>query len=202
MSLDLAAKVLGVDLMGYGPRGGLLSRPSGLDDPKWRVEPFHPNIMENGELGLHRFSKPCDTANPGKKNEQSWHRMAAHMLVAGNTNKEIASAAGVCEATISGLRAQRWFQDLCATIANGTGKEILGALKSEALASVEKLVELRSGAESERVQLSAAIAILEHSEGKPVQKILSASVHQSLAPKEEFAELQRELEMLRNRSAA
>jgi hypothetical protein len=46
--------------------------------------------------------------------------MAAYMLNAGRTNSEIAIAAGVKAGEVGVLRQQRWFQELCATIADST----------------------------------------------------------------------------------
>jgi hypothetical protein len=185
----LALKVLNGEKV--GPRGGNLNNPKQY--PEARRSGFNGEITE-----LHRFEKDHDSALCGIQNEQPWHRMAAYMLLAGRTNSEIAMAAGVVPTTVSLLRAQRWFQQLLATIANKAGDEIIGILQSEAAASVQKLVELRDCAESERVQLSAAQTLVEQAHGKPTQKILSHSSHTSYqSPKEELDEIQRELAALR-----
>lgn len=176
-----------------GPRGGATETEA--MKPDWRRAGFNggPDLM------LHRFEKP-DTATVGKKDEQPWHRMAAFMLLAGRTNSEIAAAAQVTPALVSHLRSQRWFQELLAILANEAGEAVTGVLAAEALASVEKLVALRDGAESERTQLSAALALLEHANGKPVQKVLSSSVHVHASPQEEMDAIQQELAALRGRS--
>lgn len=175
-----------------GPRGGDLENPA--LHPQWRRAEFDGDTSK-----LHRFEKDHDSTANGWKNEQPWHRMAAYMLNAGRTNSEIAMAAGVEPNTVSLLRAQRWFQQLCATIANEEGGEILGLVRSEAAASVEKLVTLRDTAESERVQLAAATTLLEQAHGKPVQKNLNfTSRRPSLSPQEEYEQLQAELKALQN----
>jgi hypothetical protein len=197
-SIDEALKLLQRDSTKpsneVGPRGGNLSNPA--QHPEWRKSEFNGSI----EKGLHRFVDPEDKATGGQKNEQVWHRMAAFMLVAGRTNSEIAMAAGVTPGEISLLKQQRWFQELCATIANEEGEEVLGYLSSEAVASISKLVDLRDLAESESIQLAAARTLLEQAHGKPVQKVISdVTSRRGMSPQEEMEQLQNELAALRNR---
>lgn len=140
-------------------------------------------------------------AAAGVMNEQPWHRMAAYMLNAGRTNSEIAMAAGVRPGEVSILKSQRWFQELCATIANDDGEEILGALKSECLNSIQKLVDLRDCAESETVQLAAARTLVEQAHGKPTQKIISdVTSRRAASPKEEMEQLNEELAALKGKT--
>lgn len=187
--MDEALKVLGV-----GARGGNTNNPNLA--PEYRRKQLNIDILPTGGIGLHRFEKD-DSATVGRKNEQPWHRMAAYMLNAGRTNSEIAMAAGVCPETVSQLRANKWFQELCAVIANTEGEEIVGAIKAEALASVNKLVSLRDGSENDQVQLAAARTILEHAQGKPIARIVSASSHTTYAsPEDEYNALQQELAAL------
>lgn len=176
-----------------GPRGGNLRNPD--QHPEWRKEQFHGSM----EHGLHRFIQPEDTATCGLKNELPWHRMAAYMLNAGRTNSEIAMAAGVATGEVSLLRQQRWFQELCATIANNDGEEVLGALKAEALDSIAKLAALRDYAESEAVQATCARTLLEQAHGKPLQKIVSdVTSRRAASPREEMEQLQNELAALKD----
>lgn len=186
MKMDTTIKV--------GPKGGDLNNPQ--QSPAFRQKPMTTHTMLNGEMSLHRFE---DTASNGTKNEQAWHRMAAYMILAGRTNSEIGLAAGVHPNTVAILKGNRWFQELLATIANNDGEEVIGTLKSEALESIAKLVDLRDGSESERVQLSAAITLLEHAHGKPIQKVVSLQHHSHLSPQEEMTEIQAELKRLRHR---
>jgi hypothetical protein len=176
-----------------GPKGGNLNNPD--QHPQWRTESFNGSI----EHGLHRFSKDTDSATGGVKNEQPWHRMAAYMLNAGRTNSEIAMAAGVRPDEVSLLKQQRWFQELCATIANTDGEDLLGLLRSEAAESITTLVKLRDFADSESIQLSAARTLLEQAHGKPIQKIISdVTTRRPKDPKEEMNQLTEELAALRD----
>lgn len=178
-----------------GPKGGNLNNP--LQKPHFRKEPYNGSISH----GLHRFIKTEDTATEGLKNEQPWHRMAAYMLNAGRTNSEIAMAAGVQPGEVSLLRQNRWFQELCATIANNDGEEVLGALKAEAIASINKLAILRDCAESESVQATCARTLLEQAHGKPIQKIFSdVTSRRAASPKEEYEQLTQELKELQGRT--
>ena len=174
-----------------GPLGGNLNNPD--QHPERRTAGFNGSI----EHGLHRFAKENDVAAMGVKDEQPWHRMAAYMLNAGRTNSEIAMAAGVRPGEVSILKSQRWFQELCATIANDDGEEVLGSLKAEALNSINKLVELRDFSESDAIQLSAARTLLEQSHGKPTQKIISdVTARRATSPREEMDQLTEELAAL------
>lgn len=126
--------------------------------------------------------------------------MAAYMIVAGRTDSEIAMAADVLPGEVAILKSQRWFQELLATIANADGEEIIGMLKSEVLASIVKLATLRDCAESEAVQASCARTLIEQSEGKPVQKVITDNIHRrGVTPQDEMEAIRQELEMLRGR---
>lgn len=185
---------VGVAPRRLGPRGGNLD----ARNPEARRRPLTAARLEDGTITLHNFR---ESAAWGREHELPWHRMAAHMLVAKIPTKKIAEAAGVTEATVHHLKANRWFQELLATIATDQGQEILNIVKGEALASVSKLVALRDNAESERVQLAAATTLLEHAEGKPVQRNVNISAHTTFRnEQEEYNELQKELESLRSMS--
>lgn len=178
-----------------GPHGGDLENPA--QHPERRNASFNGSISH----GLHRFVKSDDVAAMGIRDEQPWHRMAAYMLNAGRTNSEIAMAAGVKPGEVSILKSQRWFQELCATIANNDGEEVLGAIKAEALDSIKKLATLRDCAESEAVQMNCAKTLLEQANGKPFQKIISdVTTRRTASPKEEYDQLTSELANLRNGS--
>lgn len=181
-------------LNGVGPKGGNTNNPNLA--PEFRRKELNISLLPTGGMGLHRFEK-SDSATVGRKNELPWHRMAAYMLNAGRTNSEIAMAAGVVPETVSQLRANKWFQELCAVIANTEGEEVVGAIKSEALASVNMLVSLRDGSENDQVKLAASRTILEHAQGKPIARIVSASSHTTYAsPEDEYHALQTELAAL------
>jgi hypothetical protein len=183
-----------------GPRGGDLTNPKYR--PAARTAHFNGETLPNGGLGLH-FTKDYDTAANGKVNEQPWHRMAAYMLNAGRTNSEIAVAAGVAPITVSNLRAQRWFQELCATIANNFGEEIVGATQSYGLEAVENIHDIATDlAAPARTRLAANQILLEHAHGKPVQKTVAVVQHGRLSPEDEMTEIQAELQRLRSLSPA
>jgi transposase len=181
-----------------GPQGG------DLQDPRYYAErrraSFNAVELPEGPA-LHRFERE-DSCQPGLKNEQAWHRMAAHMILMGMSNKEIANAASVHPATVSILKAQRWFQELLAVLANEAGAGALALVQSEAVQSVLTLAELRDDAEAPpSVRLQAAKALMEQSMGKPTQRIESNVRTHSVSPQEEMEELQREIEALRRRDS-
>lgn len=188
--------------MNLGVHGGNLE--NAVLRPEARRAHFNAPIdPASGLPGLHKPDEFKDTATIGRKIELPWHRMAAFMLLNRRTNSEIAMAAGVDVTNISQLRSQRWFQELLATLANRDGEEISCVIKAEALASVEKLVELRDKSESERIQLAAATTLLEHAEGKPTQKVISLSATTTFSSeKEELESIQAELSALRNANPA
>lgn len=196
--VKLAKAVLGV-----GPRGGDLGNVNQY--PERRTAMLNVNDSGvNGMPGLHRFQK-ADTATMGTKNEQPWHRMAAFMLLAGRTNSEIAMAAGITPQTVCNLRAQRWFQDLLAVLANETGSDITGLLASEAQASLNKMIEVRDSTDDtvpERLRYQAARDIFELHHGKATQKIVSHTTHSSSvgkSPAEEMQEIVDQLAALREK---
>lgn len=176
-----------------GPLGGNLDNP--LQQPEARRAHLNAAIDPNTGLPeLHRKDGFRDVASAGRKNEQPWHRLAAYMLLAGRTNSEIAAAANVTPVTVSQLRCNRWFQELLATLSNHEGEDIKATIRAEAMASVQKLVELRDFSENERVQLTAATTLLEHAEGKPTQKVLSVSATTTFSSeKDELEAIQSEL---------
>lgn len=177
-----------------GPRGGDLNRA--VQEPERRRAEFRGETLDENVLGLHRFE---DSSNQGLKNEQPWHRMAAMLMLAGKSNKEIAELADCHVQGISILRGQRWFQELLAHLAAQTNKAAMGLLQGEAVASVEMIVAMRDDIDApKRVRLSAAQTILEHACGKPTQRVLSITAHTSYASaSEEMADIQQQLEALR-----
>lgn len=180
-------------MINKGPKGGNLDNP--VFNPERRRASLNAKPNETGLPGLHKYE---DVTRQGLKNEQPWHRMAAFMLLAGRTNSEIAMSANVGVMEVSILRSQRWFQELLATLANEAGQDVMGVLASETLASIEKVVALRDGAESERVQLAAAQLLIEQSNGKAVQKVVSVTSHSVYkSPSEEHHALIEELHNLR-----
>lgn len=188
---------------GLGPLGGNVNNPK--QHHERRQAGLRVDGCRDGALPLlHKGDTFQDTATYGLKNEQPWHRMAAFMLLAGRTNSEIAAAAQVKPGHVSILRAQRWFQELLAILANETGEDITGLLAAEQAASVEKLVTLRDDPTvPSRVQMTAALALLEHARGKPTQRVVSLSASTTFSSeKEELEAIQAELANLRNKNSA
>lgn len=169
--------------------------------PERRRSEFNEVPLSHGSNmpGLHRFNGAADFTDPAKqglKNEQPWHRMAAFMILAGRTNSEIALGAQRSVEEIKILRAQRWFHELLATLANDKGEEITGVIEGYTLEAVEEIHAIMKTAESDRVRLAAATTLLEQGRGKPVQHVRTEKV-KPRDPKEELAELERDLMAVR-----
>ena len=174
-----------------GPRGGNLEDKQ---QSQHRREPLNAERTADGMLKLHSAPEQewRDTALNGRKNEQPWHRMAAFMLLQGRTNSEIAMAAKVTVSSVTTLRAQRWFHELLAVLANEQGQDIQGLMASEAAASVQTLVAMRDDEElPARVRADAAKFLIEQTVGKPTQKIVTARSSSAAA-----SDLQAEMEAL------
>lgn len=191
---DLASEATFCIPSGRGPRGGDVSKAVRLD--------AQAALLDDALVGAHRGdnhrTKPLMTI-PGVVDEKPWHTMAAYMLIAGRTNSEIAMAAGVGEQMVSTIRSQTWFQQRLASIANNDGEEILAAMKSHALAAVERVAHIAEHGESERNRLSANVILIEQAVGKAVQKNLNlnANAMSGLSPQEEYQRTQEELKALR-----
>lgn len=182
-----------------GPRGGNLDNP--IQQPSARESEFKGEQQADGSFDLHKFEFR-NAAIVGRKNEQPWHRMAAFMLLAGRTNSEIAMSAGVTSSCVSQLRTNLWFQQLLATLANEQGEAVVGLIQSEAIASVQKIVELRDS-ENPRVALAAANILLEQANGKAVQKVVSEVSHRNFSdPASELESIQSDLDSIRRARVA
>jgi hypothetical protein len=155
--------------------------------------------LNSADTGLHRKKGYVPTSTMGLQNEQPWMLMAAYMFAMKRTNSEVAVAAGVGVEAVKILRAQKWFQQRLAQIANNQGDEITAAFHAHALESVERIADIAQNSESERVRLAANQIIVEQAVGKPVQKTLtiSGSMSSGLSPKEEYDRTQEELRVLR-----
>lgn len=197
-SVSLAVEAL-------GPNGGRLLNPT--YHPEHRNAALNARIVttEDGEkiVGLHDPRKQ-DTTRAGIQCEQPWHRMAAHMLNRGFTNIEVADAADKSPETVSILRAQRWFNELCAALAENKEKVIKARLDGYALEAVEEIHAIATDSSCDtdgnplvpaRVKLTAFTTLLEHSQGKATQKVLSVSATTSFSSdREEYDAILRELQ--------
>ena len=190
-----------------GPRGGLIDNPT--YHPEARNAPLSARIIEtkDGEkiVGLHD-SREQDSTRHGVQAEKPWHRMAAHMLNRGFTNIDVADAAGVDPGMVSILRAQRWFNELCATLAEDKEKVIRARLDGYALDAVEEIAKIAfNDAVNEkgeaivpaRVRLTAQTTLLEQAVGRPTQKVLSVSATTSFSSeREEYDAIMQELQKI------
>lgn len=191
--MSAAGDLLGAS--GLGPKGGDLE---GSIKPEGRRAHLNAKLdPATGLPGLHR-REFVDTAIPGRDKEPAWARMGAFMLLQGRTNSEIALAANVHPATVQHIRGQRWFQELLATLANEDGEAGLALLRSENLASIQKIVDLRDNSENEKVSLSAAVFIVEQVQGKAVQRNMNVNATTSFdTPDAEMRNIQEQLAALR-----
>ncbi len=196
MSVELAQKAL-------GPRGGNLQNPQQY--PERRNASHNGEVNADGVIGFHD-PRDCDTAAGGIMCEKPWHRMAAILLNKGFTNKEIAEMAGVVPETVSHLRAQRWFNELCVRLAQDAHEALSARLEGEAFAALENISTIANADAKEvgsRTKLAANIALLEHATGKPVQKILSVNAHTSYSSAQaEMEAIQSELAEIRRAKEA
>ena len=188
-----------------GERGGDLSRYS----PEHRNAPLNAPIVttSSGEriVGLHD-PRDHDSAKVGIEKEKPWHRMAAHLLNAHKTNAEVAACCEVSPHTVANLRAQRWFNELCVELAHDHAAVLRAKLDSYALEAVEAIhaIATDDSVDSDgkpltpsRVRLAAHTTLLEHSTGRPTQKVLSLSASTTFSSeKNEHDEIMKELEAL------
>lgn len=191
-----------------GPRGGRIDNP--VYHPENRNRALTAPIVETKEgeriIGLHD-PRVEDTTRPGIEREQPWHRMAAHMLNRGFTNIEVADAADVNPGTVSTLRAQRWFNELCAELSSDKEKTIRARLDGYGLEAVEAIHAIATDASVDdkgnplipaRVKLTAHTTLLEQAIGRPTQKILSVSATTSFSSeREEYDAIMQELQTIR-----
>lgn len=122
------------------------------------------------------------------------HAAAMQMLLAGVSRKQIATELGVHETTVSLWQRQPEFASALRQqreeLKDAVSEIVLSRLQDEAGPSLEKLVELRDGAQSEKVQLSASQDLLNRAGFKPVEK---AVVLHGFAISHELVQLIREL---------
>lgn len=179
-----------------GPNGGHPFDP--MYNPERRDAPHNGELMPDGVIGLHN-----PRASMGVLKEQPWHRMVAVMLNNKVSNVDIAAAAGCTAAHISLLRGQRWFNELCVMLAKDTATVIKAKLDTYAMEAVEAIHEMATNTEVDsenrplvpaRVKLTAFTTLLEHSQGKPTQKVLSVSATTSFSSeRDEYNAIMEEL---------
>jgi len=105
------------------------------------------------------------------KKEKPEHRLMLWHRLNGLSVKEIALAMGYTPNAVREVCNQPWFREAFARLSTEIGKDVVTTyLEGEVQNSLETLVKLRDGAESEAVRLAATNSILDRIRGKPVAK--------------------------------
>lgn len=134
------------------------------------------------------------------KQERPWHRHAAYLLASGMTNKQVGEALGRNVASVSHLRAQPFFRELCAKVItefNLADDSAFNVLRSATGAAALKIVELSANAQSETVRLAASKEVLDRSFGTVTRMQAQIGASVPLNPMQEAEELRRNVERLK-----
>lgn len=162
------------------------------EDGEYATPPHVP--IESIIPHLHDDRDPSRDGGVVIQKEQPWHRQCAYMLLQGMSNKDAAEMFGCTPATIGNLKRQPWFRSICAQLsAIHFDNDVMGLLKNAAVEAVMELSTLATGAKSETVRANAANALLDKflkhkGSDKPPSD--------AKTPKEEMAELEKEIERL------
>lgn len=110
------------------------------------------------------------------RHEKPEHRYLLWMKAQGASNREIAAQSGYSEAWLSQLFRQPWAQETLVKMLKESGKPVLDQtlelIQSEAVNSVQTLVQLRDDPESPAaVRRACSVDIIEQFLGKPKQKV-------------------------------
>lgn len=104
--------------------------------------------------------------------ESPVHRLMLWMRLEGHNNREIATMTGYCTQTVANVSRQPWFQEAFCRISTERGLDIVdGFLQGEIIPTLDRLVKLRDGAESDAVKKAACDSILDRVRGKPVARV-------------------------------
>ena len=118
-------------------------------------------VESNGQGGgLHWSIEDAPHAKP-------WQLSACVMAANGTSQKSIAKLHGVEVRTVRYLYREPWFARRVTEILAANQRSINELFKSEVIASLGTLLELRDSAQSEAVRIRAAEVILERTMGKP-----------------------------------
>lgn len=101
--------------------------------------------------------------------EQLWHRGAAFMKAAGNTNVKIAELLGRTPACINYLMQQEFMQKMVLELQHENGDATLKTLSDESLYAAQRLIEIAKNADNEETRRKANNDILDRKYGKPNQ---------------------------------
>lgn len=148
-------------------------------------------------FGRHR-NTPCYGLI---RREKPIHRLILWLTLQGRKPKEISTLVGLKPHAIYTLQAQVWFRDAFCRLSAEMGKDsVQTLLEGEVVPTIQKLVALRDGADSDNVKLAAANAILDRFLGKPTVKVESKSsgtidhvVHDAAKLQKDYSDIQRQL---------
>ena len=108
------------------------------------------------------------------KHEKPEHRLMLWLRLNGHNNKEIASIAGYSPQVVSQVAKQPWFQEAFCRLSSEMGKDSVETyLEGEIVPTLQRLVQLRDGAESDAVRKAACDSILDRIRGKPTVRVES-----------------------------
>jgi hypothetical protein len=147
-------------------------------------------IEQNGSKAPLHGTKP-PTYEVVKETPE--HLVIAYMAASGMSQSECATRTGKHRVTMSNLFRQPWFQQRVVDIISEQGSDVVKTLiAGAAVDSVLRLIHLRDHAESEAVQASTSIHLLDRHLGKAPQKVDHRD-ERSSDPRQEEARLRRQL---------
>jgi hypothetical protein len=199
----------GEDVRKYteGRRGrlpeGIVAKPNKQTNiPVGQATAFNPDIA------LHNQQKP----NLNIIKEKPEHRFIAILRAQGYSlkdvfvqmggemnekNQPIAGTGKYTYSWLSQINRQAWFTKQVTRLLEEAGKDkISAALETEAMTSLDTIVELRDNSDMDNVRLSASKDILDRFLGKATNKIESKSIVTHEKVSEDDARIDRELEEL------
>lgn len=127
--------------------------------------------------------------------EKPWHRMALHLFTANMSIREVAAVLDKSDSAVSDLLRTGWFQkQLTETIEKNGGSDVMALCKSEAINSIQTLIEIRDNPSVPAMARRAcAMDLLERYHGKAVQKIETKHSYASDDPVQEAANLEKQI---------
>lgn len=108
------------------------------------------------------------------KAEKPEHRLMLWLRLNGHTVKETATLTGYTPQTVSQVCKQSWFREAFCRLSTEMGKDVVQTLlEGEVVPTIERLIALRDGAESDAVRKAACDSILDRFMGKPTVRVES-----------------------------
>ena len=110
--------------------------------------------------------------------EKPEHRIMLHLKLSGKTNKEISEITGLGYHSVCTICRQDWFLKRFAYFSAQYGKDAVDSIfESEAMNSIQTLIEIRDNGKNESNRRAAAEHILDRFLGKPAQHIHNTKKH-------------------------